>query len=122
MKNVELEKIADILPPSAPVNSSELILETIFLLVLFVVTMTSIHYYHSKKQQLKRLRKKHQKKIINQRQLAFELNHLLTQKTPQPGDHSWEIFHRQLQTACFSRNGLENDVMEDLINRAAQWI
>jgi len=122
MKNLELEKIADILPPSAPVNSSEIIWEIIFLLVLFVVAMVSIRYYHSKKLQLKRLRKKHQKKIINQRQLAFELNHLLTQKTPQPSDHSWKTFHSQLQAACFSRNGLENDVMEDLINRAVQWI
>jgi len=121
MNSSELEKIADILPPMAPAASTDSIWPVIFL-IIFLLCTVGIYFYRSNKQQLRRLHKKHLHKKINQRQLAFELAQLVTQKDHSPSNGSWNIFHNQLQAACFSRNGLHEDAMKELMTSAEQWI
>jgi len=119
--NIELEKIADILPPMAPPSSTN-ITWPVILLIIFLLCAVGIYFYRSNRQQLKRLQQKYLRKKINQRQLAFELARLVTQKNHSPGNASWTIFHQQLQAACFSRNGLHENEMKKLLSSAEQWI
>ncbi|VAW55855.1 hypothetical protein MNBD_GAMMA07-921 [hydrothermal vent metagenome] len=126
MKNETLATIADILPPSAPVSAQNNIGLFMFLLVLSLSIFAYVNFYRSYKQQLQRLKKGYRQKKINQRQLAFKLIHLLKKKSISSDDkirqRLFEELNTQCQAACFSRNGLSENAMDNLFERVKQWI
>lgn len=119
MSRIELERIADILPPSAPDNEMQSLYIILTGFILFIV-IGAIKYYRSDKQQLKRLQKKYKHKKIKQRQLALTLSSFLKKNTEYK--HSNKAFNNQLQAACFSRNGVDEQTMKLLIEQAKKWI
>lgn len=122
MSKTQLESITDILPPPPPPSSTGNIEIIIFSLILLIFLSLVTYHYRSEKQQLKRLIKKHDKKIINQREMAFELIRFLKKKSTLANRLSHKAFHSQLQAACYSRNGIDQRIMEKIIRRVEKWI
>lgn len=119
MSKIELEKIADILPPSAPQNETDAIWIVLISFVL-LISIVVIKYYRSDKQKLKRIQKKYNNKKINQRQLALTISNILKNNTDIKNSN--KIFNEQLQAACFSRNGVDEHTMNLLISQTKKWI
>ncbi len=119
MSKIELEKIADILPPSAPQNETDAIWIVLISFILLIAIVV-IKHYRSDKQQLKRIQKKYNNKKINQRQLALTISNMLKNNTEKK--HLNKTFNEQLQAACFSRNGVDEHTMNLLISQTKKWI
>lgn len=119
MSKIELEKIADILPPSAPQNETDAIWIVLISFILLIAIVV-IKYYRSDKQKLKRIQKKYNNKKINQRQLALTISNILKNNTDIKNSN--KIFNEQLQAACFSRNGVDEHTMNLLISQTKKWI
>lgn len=117
MNNSELLQIADILPPTAPVTSS-VNFWFYFLLMLVAVAMLVFYYLRSSKQKLRRLHKKYQQGKINNRQCAFQLAGLLSQKK----SRRWQAYANTLQAACYSRQSIDDDAMSSLLREAERWL
>jgi len=118
MSDVELDRIADILPPPIPVSSADNLWQVFIFLIITILLSIYIYYYRSNKQQLKRLKKRYKNKEISQRQLAFNISKLLKSLHI----NSNESFHKTLEAARFSRNGINEDSMMELIQRVEKWI
>ncbi len=138
MNNSELVQIADILPPTAPASPS-VDFSLVFFLLIAVVTVVGLWYRRSSKQQLKRLCKQYQQRRINNRRCAFQLSDLLRKKRllrqdrqyQEPGattlsaqqkNQSWQEYSATLQVACYSRRGLDDDAMSQLLRESARWL
>jgi len=132
MNNSELVQIADILPPTAPVSPSVDLSLVLFLLIA-VVAVIGFWYRRSSKQQLKRLHKQYQQHKIDNRRCAFQLSELLRQNRQhqEPGtttsstqqkNQSWQEYSTTLQIACYSRQGLDDDAMTQLLSESARWL
>jgi uncharacterized membrane protein (DUF106 family) len=119
MSEIELEKIADILPPTAPQNETDAIWIVLISFILLII-IAVIKHYRSDKQQLKRLQKKYNNNEINQRQLALTIACFLKNNTEKK--HENKLFNEQLQAACFSRNGVDEHTMKLLISQTKKWI
>jgi len=136
MKTSELVQIADILPPVAPASTSDNIWFYVLLLTLFIA-LASFRYLRSSKQQfklrLRRLRRQYQQHKLNNRQCAFHLTRLLCQKLQIPrlsasalsqhqNSKAWQEYVAALHVARFSRQGLNDDAMKQLLVEAESWL
>jgi len=121
-EKTSLDHIADILPPTPPVSSANEILIFFIILTFLILLSSAILYFRSDKQQLKRLIIKYQHKKINQRKLAQKTYALIKQISIREDKNSHELFYIPLQAACFSRNGIEESRMTELIQRVEKWI
>ncbi len=129
MNNSELVQIADILPPMAPAAPADNFW-LYFLLLTAIVAATAYGHLHSAKQvqklRLKWLRRQYQQQNINNRQCAFQLANLLQKNAPHqylststfsPAQNK-QTFSNTLQIACYSRHGLDDDAMLQLLTEA----
>ena len=127
MNNSELVQIADILPPTAPVSSSVDFLFYFFLMVAAAV-VAALWYLRSSKQKLRRLHKQYQQGKIDNRQCAFQLAGLLSQEksfsalSMQQKNQRWQEYSNTLQTACYSRQSIDDDAMSMLLREAERWL
>jgi hypothetical protein len=132
MDTPELARIADIIPPApAPADTT-----TLFYLAVAILVMIAYgiyRYIHSSTSQLQRLRRLHQRGTVDNRELAFRLNHLIRQQlhlsrlSPNhpPADvarEDWQAFIAALQSACFSHNSLDSDSFDRVLDQANNWI
>lgn len=122
MSQIKLDKIADILPPSVPISSAGNLWQVIITLIIIILLSAFIYYYRSRKQQLKRLKKRYQNKKIKQRQLAFKIADLLNQSSVSIDKELNATLHQTLQAARFSQNGIDESNMIELIRRVEKWI
>ena len=122
MSKIKLDKIADILPPPAPISSADNLWYVLIILIIIIILGTSIYYYRSNKKKLKRFIKQYQNKKISQRQLAIKISNLLKQKSESVDKKSNEALYQPLNAARFSRNGIDEDSMIELIQRVYKWI
>lgn len=133
MKTPELARIADIVSPSLPTPAET---NTLFYLVIVIlgIAVFIIHRYRqSAISQLRRLRRQHRQGITDNRELAFRISELICNQlqlsrlspyhipahSPNPG---WNNFASRLQSACFSRQGPDNDLLNNLLDEASLWI
>lgn len=132
MNDSELVQIADILSPTAPVSPS-VDLSLVFFLLIAAVAVIGFWYRCSSKQQLKRLRKQYQQRKIDNRRCAFQLRDLLHQNSQrhdtsasslsaQQNNYTWQEYSTTLQVACFSRQGLDDDAMSQLLQETERWL
>lgn len=138
MNNSELVQIADILPPTAPVSPS-VDFSFVFFLLIAVVAVIGFWYQRSSKQQLKRLHKQYQQRKIDNRRCAFRLSNLLRKKKPlhrnnqhhntsasslpaKQNNNAWQEYSTTLQVACYSRRGLDDDAMSQLLQETERWL
>jgi len=122
MSRIELDKMADIIVPSVPVAPTSLV--WLFMLLTGLSIALIIFYrLRADKQKFNRLVKRYQQKKINQRQIATVIEQLLkTKKIARENNEHWLIFYEQLQTARFSRHGLDKVEFEKLLRRVDQWV
>ncbi len=136
MNSAGLMHIADILPPSVPVSSSETIWLYVLLLIVSVPVVVSIavyiRYSASGKYQLKRLYRRHLWHKTGNRQRALQLGRLLCQRLELPhistsafsgcrDNRQWRLFSTALLFACFSREDPDDEAMKALLDQAGQW-
>ena len=117
----ELVQIADILPPDAPVTSSDFIGIYLFILITIFVFI-SFAFWLSSKHQFKQLRRRYQNKKIDSRYCAFEIINLLSPACVNQNNIAWQEYAKALQFACYSRHSLDNDKMMQLLNKTEQWL
>jgi len=122
MSEINLEKIADILPPPIPASGTDNLWQVVFVIIIIISLTTFIYYYRSNKQRLKRLKKRYQNKKINQRQLALKISDLLKQNLVSVDKDLNSSLHETLQAARFSRNGIDEGSMNKLIQSIETWI
>lgn len=122
MSKIQLQSIADIVPPPAPPSSADNIEVIIFSMMLLIILSIIAYHYRSEKQQFKRLIRKYKNKIINQREMAFEVSRLIKKQPALTDRHAHENFNNLLQAACYSRNGIDEHTMKELIRRVEKWI
>lgn len=132
MNSADVTQIADILPPPLPVDASANVMLYVFLFVGSILVL-SVFYYRSNQQKLKRLQKKFQQQKIDNRHCAYQLSNLLNQvlqKNPKShlvvlqnqNDDVWKKYISTLQAACYSRRGLNNDAMNQLLIDTERWL
>jgi hypothetical protein len=133
MKTPELARIADIVSPSLPAPEET---NTLFYLVIAIlgITIFIIHRYRqSAISQLRQLRQQHRQGVTDNRVLAFRISKLICRQLqlsrisphhvplhlPHP---EWNHFASRLQSACFSRQGPDNDLLNHLLDEASLWV
>lgn len=136
MSDITLDRIADIVPPVAPEFLSTDDAALIVLAAVVVVSGLVVWLIRSHRWKLQTLRWSYQWQKISNRQLAFELNQLLRRqlklsritptisprKCPLFDQEAWPVFCAQLDAACFSRNGLDDQAMKNLLHQTNHWL
>ena len=133
MKSPELAQIADILPPPVPIVSPGYTSLIIALLLLLIAAIIWSRYTRSSTRHFHRLRRQYQQKRIDNRLLAFRLTRLLCHRydlprfspslAPQSLDNTdWQHLADKLQAACFSREGMNDESLAELLDKVSQWL
>jgi len=121
MDEDKLLHIADIFPPMQPVALSlniDLFLPLLFVLLSFVIFV----FLRSRKQQFKRLSRQYRCKKIDSRYCAFQISYLISDSEAHKDNHLWQEYSKILRCACYSRNSLDSENMNQLLNETEQWL
>jgi len=132
MDSSEIVQIADILPPPVPDAPAADFWIYVVLFAVIIIT-AGFRYLRSSQQRLKRLRKQYRQRKLDKRRCAFQLSHLLCQhmQIVSSGaaaslrlqkNKTWQEYLTALQRACYSREGLSDDAMVQLLNDTERWL
>jgi hypothetical protein len=128
MKNNTLHQMVDILPPTAPINSPSFFYISIFFIFLVIIFL---YLYRDKINFKKRfwlINYRYKKQHINNRQCAVQLAKLLISYCSKNNinDPSKNMalykYQNTLELACYSRNGLSNNLTQQLLKDIKQCL
>jgi len=132
MNKSDVVHIADILPPPVP-DVSVIDFRVYVLLLAVILFIVVFRYLRSSEQRLKRLSKQYQQHKLDKRRCAFELSELMRQHMKgsaknlssmreQKNKKAWQEYSTTLQVARYSRQGLSDDAMAQLLHDTERWL
>ena len=132
MTTPELAHIRDIIPP-APITAESTELSYILAVAASLALIGLYLYFRSSASKLHRLRRQHRLGQKNNRQVAYQLRHLLCEQlglvqfnphTPptEAMAKDWYLFAITLETSCFGRTDPEDEVLNVMFDEARDWL
>lgn len=136
MNEAELISIGDIVPPAAPVGLSSGLNTITMAVSLLLIALFLVFFIRSNQWRLLQLKLSNRKNKFSNKVIASLLIEVLHNKlnvprispTIFPGElnskqqASWQVFSKQLQAARYSSDGSSQEDLENLIQRAKQWV